>query len=149
MKNKSLISQIFTISFPITLYMLSQFVLQFTDMAFIGHYSKDGLAAILNAMIPIYVCYTFFFAFSKGTTILITQNIGAKRFKKAKRFCESSFLGNQSISFLFFLVWILLGKNILILMGTHESIINLSTGYIQIISFYLLFFGIFQFLPWI
>jgi putative MATE family efflux protein len=142
MKNKSFISQIFSISFPITLYMLSQFALQFTDMAFVGHYSKDGLAAILNAMIPVYVCYTFFFAFSKGTTILITQNIGAGRFKKAGRFCESSFVGNQAVSFAFFLVWILLGKNILILMGTHDNIIDLSTAYIRIISFYLLFFGV-------
>ncbi|MBN1797768.1 MAG: polysaccharide biosynthesis C-terminal domain-containing protein [Spirochaetales bacterium] len=142
MKKKSLLPQIFRISLPITLNMLTQFALQFTDMAFVGHYNKDGLSAILNAMIPVFVCYTFFFAFSKGTTILIAQNIGAKKYQKAKRFCEISFLGNQSISFVFFIVWIVFGRDILVLIGTHESILALSTGYLQIICFYFLFFGI-------
>jgi putative MATE family efflux protein len=142
MKKIKLLPQIIAIALPITLQMLTQFALQFTDMAFVGHYNMNGLAAILNAMIPVFVCYTFFFAFSKGTTILIAQNIGAKKFQKAKRFCEISFLGNQSISFLFFLIWFLFGKDILVLIGTHESIIHLSAGYIGIICFYFLFFGI-------
>jgi len=46
MKKKSILPQILTISLPITLQMLTQFALQFTDMAFVGHYNKDGLAAI-------------------------------------------------------------------------------------------------------
>lgn len=139
---KKLRKDIFVIAFPIIIQSLTEFILRFTDMAFIGHYNPRGLSAINNAIFPYFMFLAFFFALSKGTTILITQNIGAKRESHSRRFAEVSFLFNVVIALIYFVFWIVMTDKILYLIGARDDILRMGVSYLHISIFHLLFFGI-------
>ena len=141
-ENTPIRKQIFIIAIPVMIQMLSEYILNLTDTAFIGHYDVKGLSAITNALYPYFILLSLFFATSKGVTILIAQSIGANQKKEARRYGESSFLFNQIISISYFLFYLFLGRQFLSLIGSTEEILELSHQYISIISYQFLFFGL-------
>ena len=141
-KNKKINKKIFFIAFPVMLQMMAEYILRFTDTAFIGNYKVEGLSAINNAMMPFFMFLSFFFALSKGTTILISQFIGAKEREKASSITEQSYFFNTIISLLYFIFWILFTPQILTLIGAKGDIHSMAVNYLRIASFHFLFFGI-------
>ncbi|HOJ65111.1 MAG TPA: MATE family efflux transporter [Spirochaetota bacterium] len=140
--NSALRKEILTISFPVMLQMLVEYLLNITDTAFIGHYNIKALSAITSSIYPYFMLLSLFFSTSRGTTILISQAIGGKRFKEARRHAEVSFIFNQLISLLYFIIWIVAGRNIISLVGLKEDLLDMGSQYISIISFQFLFFGL-------
>lgn len=141
-ENTPLRKEIFSISFPVILQMMVEYLLNITDTAFIGHYNIKGVSAITSAIYPYFMFLSLFFSTSKGTTILISQAIGGKRFKEARRHAEVSFVFNQAISLLYFIIWILFGKSIINLIGAKDELLEMGSSYIFIVSFQFLFFGL-------
>ncbi|HNZ26902.1 MAG TPA: MATE family efflux transporter, partial [Spirochaetota bacterium] len=140
-KNTELSKKIFVISIPITIQMIVEYLLNLTDTAFIGHYDIRGVTAITNAIYPLSIFMSLMFATSKGTTILISQSIGAKNFKEARRYAEVSFVFNQIISCSYFIIWFIFGKSIIHLLGARDDILEMSYNYVKIISFRFLVLG--------
>jgi len=121
--------------------MIVEYLLNLTDTAFIGHYDIRGVTAITNAIYPLSIFMSLMFATSKGTTILISQSIGAKNFKEARRYAEVSFVFNQIISCSYFIIWFIFGKSIIHLLGARDDILEMSYNYVKIISFRFLVLG--------
>ncbi|MBP7553515.1 MAG: MATE family efflux transporter [Spirochaetes bacterium] len=140
-KNTELRKKIFVISIPIMIQMIVEYLLNLTDTAFIGHYDIKGVTAITNAIYPLFIFMSLMFATSKGTTILISQCIGAKSFKEARRYAEVSFVFNQIISCVYFIIWFIFGKSIIHLLGARGDILEMSYNYVRIISFHFLVLG--------
>nr|HPO50606.1 MATE family efflux transporter [Spirochaetota bacterium] len=140
-ENTPIRKQIFIIAIPVMIQMLSEYILNITDTAFIGHYDVKCLSAITNALYPFFILLSLFFATSKGVTILIAQSIGANQKKEARRYGESAFLFNQIVSLVYFLFFLFFGKWFLSLIGSNKEILELSHQYISIISFQFLFMG--------
>ncbi len=140
-ENREITKKIFVIATPVMIQMLSEYLLNITDTAFIGHYDVKGLSAITNALYPYFILLSLFFATSKGTTIFISQFLGADHKKEARRYAESSFLFNQLISLAYFLFYLFFGRQFLSLLGPKKEILDLSYQYISIISYQFLFYG--------
>lgn len=142
-ENTPIRKKIFVIAIPVMFQMLSEYILNLTDTAFIGHYDVKCLSGITNAIYPYFILLSLFFATSKGVTILIAQSIGANQRHEAKRYGESSFIFNQIISLLYFLFYFFFGKQFLSIIGAKPEILELSWQYVNIVSYQFLFFGFF------
>jgi putative MATE family efflux protein len=132
---------IFWIAAPMVIQFLSEYILTSTDMAFIGHYRLEGLAAINNVIQPFFFLLSLFFALSQGATILISQSIGAGNKEQAKKHAQAFFFFNQILSLLYFLFWFFLGENVLVLIGARGEILGLGSVFIRNLSFIFLFMG--------
>lgn len=80
-------------------------------------------------------------AIATGTTILVAQNIGAKKISAAKKYSEASFAYNSLFSLILFLLWFGMPKAIFYLMGVKSPILEYSTRYVRFLSISLIFFG--------
>lgn len=142
MSRKKIIKDIILISLPVIFETLTEYFLRLVDTAFIGQYDSLGLSAIQNAITPEFTLLSFFIALSKGTTILIAQNIGSNKLLNAKRFAEVSFFYNTIISHTYFVFWMLFSPLILRLMGNSGEVYTMALSYLRIVIFSYLFFGI-------
>lgn len=138
---KNSLEKILKIAIPVMLQSMIGYILVFIDTAFIGNYRLEGLSAINNVMIPFFTIGALFIAFSQGLTILLSQEVGAKRRFHVKRVCENGFLINQTIALLYFFFWYVLGPHILRLVGAKGEVLILAEKYLKILSFIYLFNG--------
>lgn len=133
--------KIFIIALPVILQNMTEYILIFTDTAFIGHYRTEGLSAIQNVFGPFFTIFSFFIAIAQGVTILIAQAIGAKKPRQAEKIAEASFFYNQIISIVYLLFFIFLARPVLTLIGAKGEVLNLGVQYAQIICFIFLTMG--------
>ncbi len=139
---KQMSKDLFVIALPIMVEMIVEYLLRFTDTAFLGNYSAIGLSAVQNAMIPYFMFMAFFMALSKGTTILLSHEIGAGNKLKAEKYAESAFFFNHLISLLFFVFWAIFSSDVLTIMGAKGAVHSAGLEYLQVYAFNFLFFGI-------
>ena len=138
---REITSRMINIGFPITLQMIVQYVFSFTDMAFVGNYNSSGLSALTNVMAPYFIFLFFFYSVGQGLTVIISNNIGARKNKLAFRYGENALFFNQCLSLVYFIFWFFFGKYVMFLMGARGEILELSSGYIRILSISFLTFG--------
>jgi putative MATE family efflux protein len=139
---RSLKYQMFSIATPI-MFNLLFFQLQIIiDRAFLGHVNSDFLSAIGNVSFPLWTSMSVIWALGTGTTILISQSLGAKNKLKAESYCASAFKYNSILSLILFLVWFIFSDVIFKLMGVVEPILSYSTRYVKIMSFGILTIGL-------
>lgn len=141
-KLKTDLKKILSIALPIIAQCMVSYALVLIDTAFIGNYNLEGLFAINNVIIPFFALTSFFFAFSQGLTIILSQLMGANKVKTAKRACENAFLYNQLISLLYFVFWMSFGEDILFMIGARDQVLILATQYLTVLSFSFLFTGL-------
>jgi MATE family, multidrug efflux pump len=142
-KFNAISKKIWVITIPVFLQAFVEYFLMFTSTVFMGNYQMEGLAAVNNVIYPYFTLISLFYALTLGTTIVIAQSIGAGNLKEAKEYAAVSFFFNQLISLGYFLLWFLLGKNILILVGAKGIVLELGTQYVHILSFTFLGMGFF------
>ena len=111
------------IAIPVTLESVAEYVLVFTDMAFVGRYQTVGLAAINNALMPFFTLMSLYFAIAQGATILMTQRLGGKKASHARRVAETAFFYNTLLALLYGVFWLLAGRKILELVGAKGDIL--------------------------
>src|SRR5512137_3073501 len=123
MTTREILRRIFIIAIPASVQFLVNYLQISTDMAFVGHYSTDGLSAIQNARVPYFLCLSFFLALNNGTNILVAQALGAKRPRRARRIAEVALFYNQLLSFVYLCFWQLIGKTLLAFIGATGHIL--------------------------
>ena len=134
MTTRELSKKIFIIAIPASVQFIVNQIQVSTDMAFIGHYSTEGLSAIHNARVTFFLFLSFFLAFTNGTNILVAQSLGAKDLERARRIAGSSLFYNQLLSLVYLFGWLAFGKFFLSLLGASAEILRLSAIYVRIVA---------------
>lgn len=141
--NKKLqLATIFGIALPIIVQNIVMHMQLLIDRAFLGNLNARYLAALGNVMVPYETLLFFFFAAAGGLTILIAQNIGAKRIEDAQRLAESAFFFSTLFSSGLFLIWFFGARGIFSLLGASGTILNDAVAFVRVLSFGLIFIGI-------
>ncbi len=134
MTTRELSKRILIIALPASVQFIVNHLQLTTDMAFIGHYSADGLSAIQNVRVSYFVLLSFFLAFTNGTNILIAQHLGARQHQQASRIAETSLFYNQLLSFAYLLFWFFGGRMFLGLFGATGTVLDISADYVKALS---------------
>lgn len=134
MPSRELSRRIVVIAVPASLQFIVSYLQMSTDMAFIGHYSADGLSAIQNVRTAYFLLLSFFLAFTNGTNILVAQSLGSKRLRRATRIAEVSLLYNQGLSLGCLLFWQVCGHSLLSLLGVQGHVLAMGWSYLRLLS---------------
>jgi putative MATE family efflux protein len=92
-------------------------------------------------MAPFFTILSFFFALCQGITITISQKIGAKRWGEVRRYAETSFFFMTVIALAIGAFWVLLGRQVLELMGARDRILDMGSDYVRIMALQFLSIG--------
>ncbi len=126
--------KILAIAVPVTFQSAAEYLLVFTDMAFVGRYQTAGLAAINSALMPFFTLMSLYFAIAQGATILMTQRIGGKKASHARRIAETAFFYNTLLALLYGVFWLLAGRKILELVGAKGEVLELGAQYLSCLA---------------
>lgn len=133
---------IFSLALPIIIQNIVAHVQILFDRAFLGHLDVRYLAVVGNVLVPFEALLFFYFAAANGITILIAQNIGAKKFRRAQQYSESSFFYFTLFSVGLFLFWIVGAKTVFSLLGVTGVILKEAVIFVQLLAISLIFAGI-------
>ena len=122
------------IAIPVTLESTAEYLLVFTDMAFVGRYKTIGLAVINNALMPFFMLMSLYFAIAQGATILMTQRLGGKKASHARRIAETAFFYNTLFALLYGVFWSFAGREILELVGAKGEVLELGAQYLSCLT---------------
>src|SRR4030042_1131529 len=138
---KKYFNKIIPISLPI---IFQGFIFQLQTLinrAFLGNLKSEYLSVLGNVTFPYFTTISILFGISIGTTIVVSQNIGAKKIKEAKMYSEASISYNLLLSIILFFIWYFFSKSIFSIMGVDDALIDYCVSYIQILSISLIISG--------
>ncbi len=141
MKLHNRLQMIFTMALPIMVQNLVQHFQMVIDRAFLGNLDPTYLSAIGNVMTPYNAVGLFLVASSTGLTILVAQNIGAKKLQEARDLSESSFVFASILSTFMFVFWLVGADGIFTLLGAQGDIKEAAITYVRIMAISLIFTG--------
>ena len=126
--------KILAIAVPVTFQSAAEYLLVFTDMAFVGRYQTAGLAAINSALMPFFTLMSLYFAIAQGATILMTQRLGGNKASHARRIAETAFFYNTLLALLYGVFWYLAGRKILEIVGAKGEVLELGAQYLACLA---------------
>ncbi len=84
---------IITLALPIITSSFLQFAYNFTDMIWVGKLGSDSVAAVGTSAFFLQLCWAIASVFILGTGISVSQQIGAKNYKRAEKISRESLMG--------------------------------------------------------
>ncbi len=129
--NKTYLNRILKIAVPIILSNVISQLQMMIDRIFLGQINTLYMSALGNATSPMWTTMSFAFTITAGTSILISQNIGAGDKGKAGEYAASLLKWNNIPSVVLFLFWMLSGKYVLRLMGVSDAVMPYCLGYLR------------------
>ena len=117
------------IAFPIMLSNLIAQIQMLIDKIFLGRLDVVYMSAVGNATAPMWTTMSLVFTIAIGSTILISQAIGAGDKEKTFEYAASTFKFNNVISIILFLFWTFFSRPIFKIMGVADSVIDYSVSY--------------------
>ena len=132
-ENRSEIFSIFTIASPTIIYMFVQTLLGFFDLMMVGRLGPEAIAAVGLGTAPVMTIIPVFFAISVGTTALVSRAFGAKNYYETREGMSQSLILGIPAAVIVTLLFIIFGKNILLLIGKNQPIEN-ALSYLKIVS---------------
>ncbi len=139
---RSRLTAVVVIAVPAIIQNLVQHLQMVIDRAFLGRLDPTYLTVLGNVFIPYGALELFLFASSTGLSVLIAQNLGAKKIDHARELGESSFIFSTLFSSTIFLFWQFAAGSVFALLGTNPAFIPGAETYIHIMSYSLLFAGL-------
>ena len=134
------------LSIPMMLGMSVQAIYMLIDTAFIGRWvgwqALTGLGVVFPAL---FIIMGITFGLGSGSTTVIAQSIGEQNKEKADSFAEHTIILGIFLSFIFIIVGLLFGENILSSQGAKSESLNYASDYffIMIIGTPFMILGIF------
>ena len=128
---------------PILLSSLFQQLYNIVDSIFIGHYvGKEGLAAVGASFPVIFAVISFVIGIGSGSTVVISQYFGAKKFPEVKRTIDTLYIFMFFASILLSFIGIFFAKNIFEIMDLPQDVMPQAVTYLKIyMAGNVLFFG--------
>lgn len=112
--------------------MLSNLIAQFQmliDRIFLGRLDVIYMSAVGNATTPMWTTMSMVFTIATGSTILISQAIGAGNKEKVIEYSASTFKFNNVAAIILFIFWTFCSPIVYKAMGVADSVIQASIDY--------------------
>jgi len=128
-----LFPKIIKCAIPLMLSNLLQLMYNAVDIIVVGRYvGNTALAAVGSTSSLINLLVNVFAGLSVGTTVAVSQYIGAKDYKKVFNTCHTAVLVSLILGVFLAIFGVLLSRPLLILMGSPFDVIEQATLYIKI-----------------
>ncbi len=139
----SITKNLLLLSAPIVLGMFLQSAFNIVDTIFIGLLGANELAAVSITFPVVFVFIALASGLSTGTTILVSQNFGAKKFVLASNVAEHSLLFSIILGILIAILGVFFSEPLFVFMGAKQEILSLTLDYSRIIfvGFIFMFIG--------
>ncbi|WP_238985094.1 MATE family efflux transporter [Bacillus kwashiorkori] len=130
--NKYQEQTLFSITWPLFIELSLHMALGIIATFMLSHYSDNAAAGVgvANQLLSIFILV--FNITSVGATILIGQNLGANRFKQARRLARSAFGFNFWIGIIMATVAFLFGEQLLAFYGLDENVHHYALTFLKI-----------------
>lgn len=129
--NRVYFNRIMKIAIPIILSNVISQLQMIIDRIFLGQMNTLYMSALGNVTSPMWTTMSFAFTITAGTSILISQNVGAGNKDKANEFAASLLKWNNIPSIALFLFWLFCGKQVFHMMGVSDSVMPFCLGYLK------------------
>ena len=119
---------------PIMATGMLQIFYNASDMVVVGNFSANGsnaMGAVGSCTSLINLLIGLFIGISIGSGVVAARNIGAKRFDNVKSIIDTSVIFAFFCGIVVSLFGIIFSKNLLVLMGTPEEILNEADPYLK------------------
>ena len=128
-----LLSKLLIFALPIMAMNILQLMFNTTDMVVVGRFSGSNALAAVGATGPlINLIVNLFMGLSVGTTVIVSQDLGAGKPNAVSRSVHTSIAISIIVGLIVMVVGFAICKPLLNMMGTPEDIINLSVLYMKI-----------------
>lgn len=127
---------------PIMLSNIIAQVQMIIDRIFLGRTDVLYMSAVGNSSTPVWTTMSFVFALSTGSSILISQAIGAGNKENTKKYAASLLIWHNVIPMLLFLFWLFCSPLVFRLMGVADTVIDYCVTYTRIFSPIILLNGV-------
>jgi len=127
--HKENIISIMALAIPAMIENILQVLLGTIDTYFIGKIGIEAIAGvgITNLIMNIYIA--FFLALGVGTTAIVSRNIGANDIDNANKVVRQSIIMAIGIGTIFGVINLIFSKDILLILGAEERIIEYALPY--------------------
>lgn len=127
--DKESIIIIMVLALPAIIENILQVLLGVVDTYFISKIGTEAIAGVgvTNLIMNIYIA--FFLALGVGTTAIVSRNIGAKNTENANNSVKQSIIMALGIGIFFGLINLVFSKNILLLLGAEERVLQYALPY--------------------
>lgn len=133
MCNGPLFGKLLAFSIPLMLSGILQLLFNAADIIVVGRYTgSTALAAVGSTTSLINLLTNLFIGFSVGANVLTAQYYGAKKEKEVSDTVHSAILLSVCGGFLLLVIGITVTRNVLILMGTPDDVLNQASLYLKI-----------------
>lgn len=125
---------LYTLAWPIFVEQLLRLMLGYVSVFMLGHYSDEAVAAtgVANQILAISVIFYGFL--TVGVQIVVSQLIGAKRFKRVERVITNGLVVAFLIGVIMSLVFVLFGDSFLRMLGLSQQLVAVGSPFIRIIG---------------
>lgn len=140
MTKGSIPSHLTKFAIPLILGNMFQLTYNAVDSIVVGRYVGNEAQAAVGTSNPLMNIIIFFIiGICTGASVLMSMYFGAKEYEKLKREIATAMILGLAFSISITIVVIFLAKPLLILIQTPSEILDLSAGYLRVISFGLVF----------
>ncbi len=126
---------VWTLTFPMLLGMIVQYLYSLTDTFFVSKISTDAIAAMQFNLPFVFFAISICFGLGIGITAIISQALGAKDIHRANNAAEHAILMGVVLGIFISAISIIFRYPIFKLLGAPENIIGLAVQYFEIIIF--------------
>lgn len=130
---------VWTLTLPMLLGMIVQYLYSLTDTFFVSKISTDAIAAMQFNLPFVFFAISICFGLGIGITAIISQALGAKDIHRANNTAEHAILMGVVLGIFISAVSIIFRYPIFKLLGAPENIIGLAVQYFEIIVFGFIF----------
>ncbi|MEA3391537.1 MAG: MATE family efflux transporter [Candidatus Marinimicrobia bacterium] len=130
---------VWTLTLPMLLGMIVQYLYSLTDTFFVSKISTDAIAAMQFNLPFVFFAISICFGLGIGITAIISQALGAKDTHRANNTAEHAVLLGVVLGVFISAVSIIFRYPIFKLLGAPENIIGLAVQYFEIIVFGFIF----------
>lgn len=127
--DKGSIVIVMTLALPAMIENILQVLIGVVDTYFIGIIGTEAIAGVgvTNLIMNIYIA--FFLALGVGTTAIVSRNIGSNNVENANNAVRQSILMALGIGTVFGIINLVFSKNILLILGAEERVIQYALPY--------------------
>ena len=127
--NKTYFNSIFKIALPLILANVIGQIQMIIDKAFLGQMNDIYLSAIGNVSSPVWTSLSFCFSIVIGSSIIISQKVGAKETDEVEKYSASMLVWTNVIPTLLFIFWFFFNRYIFQAMDVSENVLPLCVEY--------------------
>lgn len=127
--NKTYFNSIFKIALPLILANVISQIQMIIDKAFLGQMNDIYLSAIGNVSSPVWTSLSFCFSIVIGSSIIISQKVGAKETDQVEKYSASMLIWTNVIPTLLFIFWFFFNRYVFQAMDVSENVLPLCVEY--------------------